>query len=103
MTKLLTPIKGKTTCLHCGAHADVYPLFNCPHPGFGDWSVTRDGEHVGGDIHDTTTLLLTFERLAAEDPDHDWRLSINGPLWEGVYQRHGERQWVLVKQGDGFA
>jgi hypothetical protein len=99
----LRPIKGKTTCLHCGAPADVFPLGSNPHPGFGSWDVTRDGEYVGGDIHDSSTPLQQFEGMAAKDPDHDWRLSVQGPLWEGVYQRHGEGQWVLVEQGDGFA
>lgn len=98
---LLPALKGKTTCLHCGAHADVFPLDTCPHPGFGTWQITRDGEGFGGG--DEVQALRPFEVAAAADPDHDWRLSIMGPLWEGEYQRHGEGQWVLVSQGEGFA
>jgi hypothetical protein len=41
--------------------------------------------------------------VAAADPDHDWRLFVNGPLSDYTYQRQGEATWALVAQGQGFA
>lgn len=43
------------------------------------------------------------EKLAAADPDHDWRIVLFGPLHGEVYQRHGPGQWLLVEKNEGFA
>ena len=75
--------------------------------GFGSASVTRDGECIWeespgdeeGDYHD----VAHFERLAAADPDHDWQITMYGPLWGSTYQRHDEQMWVLVDSNEGFA
>lgn len=42
------------------------------------------------------------EKLAAADPDHDWRVVMFGPLHGEEYQRHGPDQWVLVVKNEGF-
>lgn len=105
----LPPIEGKTTCLHCGKHADVFPLPGLTHPGFGGVHVSRDGETLypwGEDVQpdeEESRTMQDYENVAAGDPDHDWRVRIDGPMWDGTYQRHGEGQWVLVEQGQGFA
>lgn len=43
------------------------------------------------------------EALAAADPNHDWRIQIEGPLSGRTYQRQGANNWVLVEQNRGFA
>jgi len=43
------------------------------------------------------------EERAAKDPDHDWRISFVAPLYEACYQRQGDKHWVLVSKGEGFA
>lgn len=47
--------------------------------------------------------LAEIEECCAEDPDHDWRLRVEGPLGGAVYQRQGCAQWVAVERLDGFA
>ncbi len=59
-----------------------------------------DFEHVRLD-QDAT--LADIEEAVADDPDHDWRLEIHGPLGGVVYQRQGCAQWVAVERLDGFA
>jgi hypothetical protein len=70
--------------------------------GFGQVMVTKDDEVVwsGDDEH---VWLRRFERRAAADPKHDWRVCFNAPLSDATYQRHGEREWVLIERGMGFA
>ena len=43
------------------------------------------------------------ERIAMENPEHDWRIVLNAPLWNRTYQRQAPGLWVLVEQGRGFA
>lgn len=43
------------------------------------------------------------EKLAAADPDHDWRIVLYGPLHGEVYQRHDAGVWNLVEKNEGFA
>lgn len=62
-----------------------------------------------GDVHDPAApepdywTVSRVERLARQDPDHDWRIVLLGPLHGEVYQRHGQSQWVLVESNEGFA
>lgn len=61
---------------------------------------------TGGDWHWSLLERLTLgeiEEAVAEDPDHDWRLRIDGPLGGVVYQRQGCAQWVAVERLEGFA
>ena len=81
---------------------DELPLMAMLSVGFGSVTVTRDDETVwSGD--DPRVRLRRFERRAAADLEHDWRVRFDAPLWDGVYQRHGERHWVLIEKGLGFA
>lgn len=47
--------------------------------------------------------LSEIEECAAEDPDHDWRLEVHGPMYGVIYQRHGEGRWCAVERLEGFA
>ncbi len=53
-------------------------------------------------LHESVTLA-DIEEAVAEDPGHDWRLEIHGPLGGVVYQRQGCAQWVAVERLEGFA
>lgn len=53
-------------------------------------------------LHERVTLG-EIEECCAEDPDHDWRLRIDGPLGGVIYQRQGCAQWIAVERLEGFA
>lgn len=70
----------------------------------------RKGEPWGfwseGEVYwslDEQITLGEIEEAVAEDPEHDWRLEIHGPMGGVVYQRQGCAQWVAVQRLDGFA
>jgi hypothetical protein len=93
-------------CLNCGTRPVVLRAeagLNL-HPGFGILSLTRDGKTIWQSFNpDKSRTLLGFERQAARDPEHDWRVTSNGPLRDATYQRQGKGEWVLVETGRGFA
>ena len=75
--------------------------------GFGQALVTMDGKVVydGEKIMDRggePYLVEDVELIAAIDPDHDWRIIMDGPLCGETYQRQGD-QWVMVDKNKGFA
>lgn len=78
----------------------ILPLEYGLNPGFGYVSVTRDGTPVWS-ATDTSKRLAHMELRARETPG-DWRLRIESPLAERLYQRQ-EQGWVLVAIGMGFA
>jgi hypothetical protein len=76
--------------------------------GFGTALVERDGEVIldGESRYSQTGECYTFadaEGLALQDPDHDWRVVLFGPLHGEVYQRQGAGEWLLVEKNQGFA
>lgn len=74
------------------------------HPGFGILRLLKDGEDVWGDVHgEIQRPLIRCENIARREPDCDWRLSVEGPMYGVVYQRHGRNEWVAVERLDGFA
>lgn len=107
---------GGPACLCCGTPTDIFPADGLIAVGFGSATVTRDGALVydepqltwdGDDpVEPDESEYWTgadAEKAAAADPDHDWRISKFAPLYDAVYQRHGEGQWVLIERGEGFA
>lgn len=103
----LPPIEGGSKgCLCCGAMHQALPLHSVIAVGFGDATVTRDGEPIYDEqlvSEDQFWTCADAEKAAADDPDHDWRISYYAPLYEAIYQRQGEGHWVLVQKGMGFA
>lgn len=101
------PIKsGGPACLCCGTPTTMFPMDGLIAVGFGSATVTRDGEEVYSEPYDEGAEFWTgkdAERAAAADPNHDWRISKYAPLYDAVYQRHGDEQWVLIQRGNGFA
>lgn len=100
----LPPLDGGSGhgCLNCPGKPHALPMSTVLAVGFGMVTVTKGDEvvWVGDDEH---RWLRRYERMAAADPDHDWRVEFIGPLSESTYQRQGEREWVLVERGMGFA
>lgn len=91
-------------CLCCPPRAIRVPLRTNPHPGFGGVSLLRDGENVETtSIPERSRTFIHYENVASKDPDHDWRVRVDGPLYGCVYQRHGAKEWVMVEKLDGFA
>lgn len=103
----LPPIEGSLACATCGAgaHSDLEPERGLFAYGSADYS--RNGEVLWSfDMSDEDAPPVTVadvEALAAADPDHDWRISFDTPMWFGEYQRHGPGVWALVRKGPGFA
>lgn len=77
--------------------------------GFGLGALTKDDAIVWAEetqlvqFDDDVLTGADAEKIAAGDPDHDWRIVIDGPIVKYVYQRHGTGRWVLIEKGDGFA
>ena len=107
--KELTPVEGSCACLTCGCGAREHlPMDRWVAVGFGAAGYERDGvrtqtEPFDDDDPDAMLTVADVERMAAADPDHDWRIYFYAPLYEAEYQRHRNGAWVLVKKGDGFA
>ena len=75
--------------------------------GFGYAALTKNGAPIWSEdeaVADNSAMTgADAEALAAQDPDHDWRIVLHGPLSGRTYQRHGPGQWMLVERNDGFA
>lgn len=95
-------------CLCCStacriAHADL-PIA----VGFGSAVLTKNGELIYEETHDGPIWTVAdAEKLAAADPDNDWRILKNGPLHGETFQRHMKGkyagQWVCIESDNGFA
>jgi len=85
----------------------ILPMSKVIAVGFGAAYVSRDGETFWQeDCRAEFESLWTVQRAedtAANDPDHDWRIHLVGPLSEGHWQRQASGEWVMYAIGDGFA
>ncbi len=103
----LPPLQGGMIgCLNCGYKPSLAGMDMRIAVGFGDAVLFKDGETVwseDGKEWDDCMTVAQAEELAAAEPDHDWRVLLVAPLSEVEYQRQGEKQWVLVRKGLGFA
>ncbi len=72
--------------------------------GFGSAFATKDNDVVyDGQDEGEIKTVGDIEKLAAEDPDHDWRIIKCGPMHGEVFQRHGKEKWVCIESDPGFA
>lgn len=106
----LPAVEGKMYCNICGGGRDKSGEDFLIAVGFGSAAVTANGalivdeqEWIDGEFGEVEVTLSMIERVAKTRPDADWRISMFAPLSEQEYQRHGDNQWALVRQGDGFA
>lgn len=72
--------------------------------GFGGAYVLKDGAMVYNECgHKRFWTVRRVEKMAVQDPDHDWRIVMHAPLWSATWQRHGPGHWVMIESGLGFA
>lgn len=93
-------------CLNCGTRPSEFPMRDQIAVGFGFAALTRDGQVVWSEDNRPYEKCLSgrqAENMAAKDPDHDWRITLDSPLSGREYQRHGPRKWMLIRQDTGFA
>lgn len=96
-------------CACCPPIPAVASLDKIIAVGFGAAYVSKDGEQVldgeasWQDQGSGGATFQTAEDMAKLDPDHDWRVTLWGPLHGESFQRQGEGQWVLVESNPGFA
>ena len=93
-------------CLNCSSVTKILKMSKVLAVGFGDVSVSRDGEVLyseQGVKNDEYATTQNAEDMALEDPDHYWRILFYAPLHEEEYQRQGNEKWVLIRSGLGFA
>lgn len=105
--KRMPAIKGGSKgCLCCGVRASMLPIDEKTFiaVGFGLAELYRDGEVMFSELEGEASMsTAAAEAMAKVSPEHDWRISLIGPLSESHYQRHGPNAWVLYEQGEGFA
>ena len=70
--------------------------------GFGVVEATKDGELIIEDIYNEDHTLADVEKMALEDPDHDWRVLFLAPLYNSTFQRQGPGLWIRVIKGRGI-
>lgn len=98
----LAPIDPIVHCLNCPPRPQTIPLDALVHPGFGGASVHAEDEpDLGQAMYENATVQDVEDFACGEE--HDWRMTINAPLYDAEYQRQGKGVWVLVRRGEGFA
>lgn len=95
-------------CLCCGGTRQIAPMDMLIAVGFGSAQCTKGNDVIysedpNAETEEDIPTLQKFEDMAKLDPDHDWRVSLVGPLRDREYQRQGDGHWVLVSSGMGFA
>lgn len=104
----LPPVAGgNNPCLNCPPIEETLDMERVIAVGFGQAFVSKDDETVYFEAYDMAEddywTVAKAETVAANDPDHDWRIVLDGPLHGETYQRQGAGRWVLVDRNEGFA
>jgi len=105
----LPPYQGHVhqDCLICPVPLRKAKMYKRVAVGFGFAGIEKDGEILYSEPYNASwediPTLMTFENMARKDPDHDWRLILDGPLHGEEYQRQGRTLWIMVKSNKGFA
>jgi hypothetical protein len=101
----LPPLESFQHCNVCPPKPQTMPLEAPVHPGFGDVTVQAEDEPAWEQQHpdEDATLRSVEDYVLERGEEHDWRLTIYGPMYEAEYQRQGKGEWVLVRRGEGFA
>ena len=104
----IDPKDLKIGCLNCSTAALTAEMGMLICVGFGMAYVTKDEKLIYDgelDLQNGKEPLAVkdIEAMAANDPDHDWRIIKKGPLHGETFQRHGVGKWVCVESNCGFA
>lgn len=92
-------------CLNCGPLHAALPENSSICVGFGAAGVTRDGKGVWQDdinSEEEPKQAKDFTLRARNEPEHDWRIYKEAPLYGAVYQWQNDA-WYLVERSQGFA
>ena len=93
-------------CSNCSNVTQILDLRKVLATGFGDVTVMRDGHLMYSEQCFESGEFPTaqfYEDKAKKHPDHDWRIHFFAPLHEETYQRQGDKNWVMISSGPGFA
>jgi hypothetical protein len=91
-------------CINCSTATLVADMDMLVSVGFGRAVVEKDGVVIYDDNKVRVSKMVEhFERMAAKDPDHDWRIIKHGPMHGETFQRHGKENWVCIESNKGFA
>lgn len=72
--------------------------------GFGSAYVYKGKKQIyDGERSDEEKTVADIEEMAKQAPNHDWRIQLYAPLYERIYQRQSDGQWLLIEVGLGFA
>jgi hypothetical protein len=103
--KLENPNRGG--CMHCPGNHELLEMDTELYQGFGGYMVTKDDKlfYMGDPQGEWGSFktLANIEQEACREPNADWRVHLDLPLRDAVWQRHGPKEWVLIKTGLGFA
>ena len=96
-----------TTRLSWDTRSDRHlPLDSVIGVGYGYAALTRDGEPVfeenGQEFHQLMTVAEA-EKIATQDPRHDWKIHLVALREDRHYQRKGRGCWELVRRGYGLS
>jgi hypothetical protein len=112
MNEHQSPVEGgPNPCPHCPPIPTQARMDKIICVGFGNAEVTCDGRVVidgerafqTAQSEDDLPRFRDAEALAVADPDHDWRVILNGPLHGETYQRQGPEVWICIERNEGFA
>jgi hypothetical protein len=76
---------------------------------FGFAALTKDGAVIWEEdprkirTEEDWMTCSDAEQIAEAEPDHDWRIVMDGPLKGETYQRQDNGRWVLIASNQGFA
>jgi hypothetical protein len=87
-------------------NADLLDLDALVTVGIGYAALTRDGKPVYeaecGDLEHAMTVREA-ERLASNEPEHDWRIHLVALREERHYRRDADGRWQLYQRGYGLS
>lgn len=96
----------------CGGHDKIFSLDDRIGIGFGNAALVRDGQVIWKETAETEfdDCITGAQALsiAQREPQHDWRIIIDGPFSKVVYQcqydaENGNYIWALLEKSEGFA
>jgi len=93
-------------CLNCGERPAEFPANGVIAVGFGYAALTKNGQEIYSEQASKDDDFMTGEQaeaIALQDPDHDYRIVLDGPLSGRTYQRQDVGKWILIEKNEGFA
>jgi hypothetical protein len=81
----------------------ICPLDTVIKVGFGTAQITKNGKiYYDGEKDEEDKTLEYFEEVARQETG-SWKLVMEAPLWDAIWERQDINKWVCIKAGQGFA